>query len=163
VSGRRSGSAEQIPRFDLYAELEVAASASLQTIEAAYRSLMKRHHPDNPSHSGSDRAARLNVAHGWLADPQRRAAYDEARGGVRPLSVPPGPRGSRDRVSILSIVAVGGIVLATVAMVAPPDILRNIVVLIGAALAAVAGVALAVSAIGRARKPDSSGTWRTRA
>jgi curved DNA-binding protein CbpA len=158
VNGGRSGSTEQVPGFDLYAELEVAASASRETIEAAYRSLMKRHHPDNPSHSGSDRAARLNVAHGWLADRHRRAAYDATRGSAGAVSARSAQgvsRGPRDPVSTLSIVAVGGIVLAALALVAPPDILRNIVVLIGVALAAITGVALAVSAIGRARRYDS--------
>jgi curved DNA-binding protein CbpA len=37
---------EALPEFDLYAELEVSRSASVETIEAAYRALVKRHHPD---------------------------------------------------------------------------------------------------------------------
>ena len=35
-----------IPRFDLYEELEVSRLASVEVIVAAYRSLVKRHHPD---------------------------------------------------------------------------------------------------------------------
>lgn len=69
-----------IPRFDLYEELEVSRLASAEVIEAAYRTLVKRHHPDvsgDPS-IDADRIKRLNVAHGWLTDPTRRARYDEA-------------------------------------------------------------------------------------
>ena len=70
-----------IPRFDLYEELEVSRLASAEVIEAAYRTLVKRHHPDVAAGPGSydpDRIKRLNVAHGWLTDPARRTRYDAA-------------------------------------------------------------------------------------
>lgn len=70
---------ETVPDFDLYSELEVNRVASLETIEAAWRSLMKRNHPDTSGSSGSDRSVRLNVAHDWLTDPVRRARFDEAQ------------------------------------------------------------------------------------
>jgi hypothetical protein len=83
---------EAIPNFDLYAELEVAPTASTATIDAAWRSLVKRHHPDatGPSDAGTDddRIRRLNIAHRWLVDGERRARYDHERavGGTNPWS-----------------------------------------------------------------------------
>jgi molecular chaperone DnaJ len=64
----------QPPTFDLYAELEVSPSASTPTIEAAYRALMKQHHPDATGGQRSSRAIRLSTAHEWLSDPARLAA-----------------------------------------------------------------------------------------
>jgi hypothetical protein len=53
------------------------------TIEAAWRSLMKRHHPDLGAASSTERSIRLNVAHDWLTDPVRRSRYDADRGAAR--------------------------------------------------------------------------------
>jgi hypothetical protein len=71
-----SGVAAEFPNFDLYAELEVSERASVETIQAAYRSLQLRHHPDRVGDAGGDRAVRLNIARDWLTDPDRRARYD---------------------------------------------------------------------------------------
>src|SRR5690242_21463550 len=68
-----------IPSFDLYAELGVHESASPEAIEAAYRALIKQHHPDRAGQSGVERSKRLNIAQAWLRDPGRRADYDRAR------------------------------------------------------------------------------------
>jgi hypothetical protein len=68
--------ADEIPAFDLYAELEVSERASVETIQAAYRSLQLRNHPDRAGADAGDRAVRLNVARAWLTDPARRARYD---------------------------------------------------------------------------------------
>lgn len=78
----------EIPDFDLYRELEVDASASGETIEAAFRSLMRRNHPDVASNRAAAlaRAKRLNVARDWLVDPERRAEYDAHRQASRPMS-----------------------------------------------------------------------------
>jgi hypothetical protein len=58
----------------LYDLLEVSPKASTETINAAYKSLAKRHHPDK----GGDveKMKRLTVAHHILSDPKRRAEYD---------------------------------------------------------------------------------------
>ena len=68
---------EAIPEFDLYRELEVDPNATTETIEAAWRSLAKRFHPDVARATDAERIARLNLAHDWLADPERRRRYDE--------------------------------------------------------------------------------------
>ncbi len=85
-----------IPSLDLYRELEVDPGASPEAIEAAYRSLMKRHHPDRAGQDGLARAKRLNVAREWLVDPDRRARYDAAQGtrrleALRSTTRPPSP------------------------------------------------------------------------
>ena len=66
---------ETLPRFDLYGELEVSPFASVGTIESAYRSLVKQHHPDVAAGDES-RIKRLNLAREWLTDPVRRQSYD---------------------------------------------------------------------------------------
>jgi hypothetical protein len=92
-----------VPTEDLYARLEVAPTASFETIEIAWRTLLKRHHPDIAGAAALDLAKRINVAHDWLSDPTLRERYDrERRGGngqVRSFSSarwsdgpPPGPR-----------------------------------------------------------------------
>jgi curved DNA-binding protein CbpA len=72
---------DAVPDFDLYSELEVAPTASTETIEAAYRSLARRNHPDVLSDRAGDpeRMVRLNIAHEWLADPITRSLYDRDR------------------------------------------------------------------------------------
>lgn len=74
---------EPIPAFDLYGELEVSERASLETIQAAYRSLQLRHHPDRVGAGAGERATRLNIARDWLVDPERRARYDAALADAR--------------------------------------------------------------------------------
>ena len=67
---------DPIPDFDLYTELEVSERASVETIQAAYRSLQLRNHPDRVGPGAGDRAVRLNIARDWLTDPERRGRYD---------------------------------------------------------------------------------------
>ncbi|WP_322794989.1 DnaJ domain-containing protein, partial [Tepidiforma sp.] len=74
---------------DYYAELEVAATASLEEIRAAYRRLARAHHPDtNPDPAAAERMRRLNEAWEVLRDPVRRADYDRTRPrpGPRPFA-----------------------------------------------------------------------------
>jgi curved DNA-binding protein len=52
-------------------------------VRAAYRRLVKQHHPD-VNHTDAEatrRAQSLNTAHATLSDPARRAAYDQELGG----------------------------------------------------------------------------------
>jgi hypothetical protein len=72
--------ADAIPEFDLYRELEVDPNATTETIDAAWRSLAKRYHPDLGGQTfDPERIKRLNLAHDWLADPALRRRYDEDR------------------------------------------------------------------------------------
>jgi curved DNA-binding protein CbpA len=68
-----------VPDDDLYARLEVAHDASSETIEIAWRALLKRHHPDVAGGAGLELAKRINVAHDWLSDGDLRARYDAER------------------------------------------------------------------------------------
>src|SRR5829696_3642481 len=52
--------------------------ASALVIEAAYRTLVKQHHPDATLTVDEDRIKRLNTAREWLVDPVRRRRYDRA-------------------------------------------------------------------------------------
>ena len=89
-SGRQEGrqsapSGEVVPRDpvviipDPYKVLQVDPSADDETIEAAYRRLAKRHHPDVAGPEGSAQMVQINLARETLRDPARRSAVDRAR------------------------------------------------------------------------------------
>ena len=62
-----------------YEILNVAPSAELVVIEAAYRALMKKYHPDQGGGAADGpSAADINRAYAVLRDPRRRAEYDQA-------------------------------------------------------------------------------------
>jgi hypothetical protein len=65
-----------VPSDDLYARLEVPANATFETIEIAWRALLKRHHPDVAGADALEVAKRINVAHDWLSNPELRERYD---------------------------------------------------------------------------------------
>jgi curved DNA-binding protein CbpA len=69
-----------LPADDLYARLEVPVDASAETIEIAWRALLRRHHPDVAGPDGLAAATAINVAHDWLSDPELRDRYDSERG-----------------------------------------------------------------------------------
>lgn len=76
---------ESIP-VDHYRTLQVDPSADVEVIQAAYRVLARRFHPDL---AGDDEVMkRLNAAWEVLGDKTRRAAYDQTRatGGERAQS-----------------------------------------------------------------------------
>jgi serine/threonine protein kinase len=81
-----------------YDLLQVSHRASREVIEAAYRALIQRHHPD---HNGStEMAAALNVAHAVLSDPRQRRDYDRERRVVDPKTI--------DGYRVISKIAEGG-------------------------------------------------------
>ena len=62
----------------LYDVLNVSSDAEPVVIEAAYKALIKKYHPDQAGDAGpfSPDATALNKAFSVLKDPSRRAAYD---------------------------------------------------------------------------------------
>ncbi len=66
----------------LYDILEVSPKARPAVIRAAYRCLVQQYHPDrNAGDSGAAlQMYRINQAYAVLADPLKRARYDEAIG-----------------------------------------------------------------------------------
>ncbi|MGZ6340280.1 MAG: J domain-containing protein [Candidatus Limnocylindrales bacterium] len=71
---------ESSPERDPYKVLQVDPEADLDVIQAAYRRLAQKHHPDvAPETEGSNRMAELNAAWERLRDPVQRAAVDRER------------------------------------------------------------------------------------
>ena len=69
-----------------YTILQVDPSAEQEVIEAAYRRLSRKYHPDvNDSPEASDRMRAINQAYATLSDPRRRVIYDRGlrQAGIR--------------------------------------------------------------------------------
>ena len=83
---------------DYYRILQVDPAAHDDVIQAAYRRLALRYHPDrNPSAAAARVMARINAAYEVLSDPARRAEYDRGR-RLRPRDPPrPAPTESKAR------------------------------------------------------------------
>src|SRR5215472_3944674 len=65
---------------DYYKVLQVDPMADVEVIDAAYRRLARKYHPD--VYKGADAEERmrsLNVAHAVLCNPAQRYSYDETR------------------------------------------------------------------------------------
>ena len=66
---------------DYYETLGVARDASAEDIKHAYRRLARKLHPDiNPDPAAAERFKEVTAAYEVLADPQRRARYDQGGG-----------------------------------------------------------------------------------
>jgi curved DNA-binding protein CbpA len=79
--------------FDAYRTLQIDSSAETFVVEAAYRALARRYHPDGeaPDHA---RMAAINRAYALLRTPTARGRYDSERTtpvGPGPAVVPPAP------------------------------------------------------------------------
>ncbi len=65
---------------DLYDILQVAPHAESEVIEAAYKRLARKYHPDvNHAADASERMRALNQAYEILSNPTERARYDRTR------------------------------------------------------------------------------------
>jgi curved DNA-binding protein CbpA len=65
---------------DLYKVLQVDPDAEPEIIDAAYRRLARKYHPDvNSAPEATARLQRISAAFEILVDPEQRAAYDHAR------------------------------------------------------------------------------------
>ncbi|WP_157875326.1 J domain-containing protein [Arthrobacter sp. PAMC 25486] len=75
---------------DFYAVLHLAPDATTGDVGRAYRSLLRRHHPDTapvtatPAHARRERELLQEImdAHAVLADPVQRALYDRQLAGA---------------------------------------------------------------------------------
>jgi curved DNA-binding protein CbpA len=76
---------------DLYGILQVDPRAEPSVIQAAYRALAMRMHPDHSQNDNTAPAmATLNRAYGVLRDPSQRRAYDQTRSPeAGPVATPP--------------------------------------------------------------------------
>ena len=64
----------------LYEVLMLHPSATIDVINAVYRTLAKQHHPDRAGAEGGATMARINEAYSILSNPDKRARYDEIIG-----------------------------------------------------------------------------------
>lgn len=107
----------------LYDILEVIPTASLETIHAAYQSLLSRFHPDRMAGLGADleaiareRTQEINYAFAVLGDAAARARYDEellrADAPALPSPSPGAPRARRALAMLAAAVTGVALVLA---------------------------------------------------
>lgn len=62
---------------DYYQTLQVHPKAETEVIQAAYRKLAAKYHPDvNKAPDSAERMKQINIAYGVLSDPHQRAEYD---------------------------------------------------------------------------------------
>lgn len=61
---------------DPYKIFQVSHDASLDVIEAVYRSLAKKHHPDNGINENDENIKKINWAYSILHDEEKRAKWD---------------------------------------------------------------------------------------
>lgn len=90
------------PTFDPYSVLQVLPNADQEVVNAAFKALALKYHPDHDAtRRAADKMAELNRAYAILRDPSARAAHDRARrstiAGIsvaataRPAGSPPPP------------------------------------------------------------------------
>jgi curved DNA-binding protein CbpA len=118
-----------VPERDAYKVLQVDPEATDVVIQAAYRALARRYHPDHgESQASTRRMAELNDAYSKVRSADRRALYDRqrARGGVQAPIVAPPPPGSNARGTDHRVLDFGRYEGWTIAKLAQhdPDYLR---------------------------------------
>ena len=85
-----------MPDFDPYKTLQVDSEAEDEVIQAAYRRLARKYHPDlADTPVAAARMAAINAAWEIIGDPASRAGYDRARAAS--ASTPSPPSRSSDR------------------------------------------------------------------
>jgi curved DNA-binding protein CbpA len=68
------------PTQDPYAVLQVVPNADQEVIDAAFRALARKYHPDrDATRRAAEKMAELNLAYALVRDPKLRSAYDRAR------------------------------------------------------------------------------------
>jgi curved DNA-binding protein CbpA len=80
--------------FDAYKVLQVDSEAEDEVIQAAYRRLARKYHPDLATGpEAAQRMAAINAAWELIGEPAARAVYDRARASS--IGRPAGPGGAR--------------------------------------------------------------------
>lgn len=108
------------PVKDYYRILQVHPDADPEIIEAAYRRLAQKYHPDrDPSPGATRRMQELNEAYGILADAKRRRVYDLSRTSlpIRAVRVTTGSQGAADRALGMGAVAIFVCVVSMLALI----------------------------------------------
>lgn len=68
------------PSFDAYGTLQVLPTADQEVINAAFKALALKYHPDrDATRRAADKMAELNRAYAILRDPRARLAFDRSR------------------------------------------------------------------------------------
>jgi curved DNA-binding protein CbpA len=81
---------------DPYKILQVDPEAEDEVIQAAYRRLAQKYHPDRSTGQAAiDRMVAINAAWETIGDPKRRATFDQARHATVSQTTPPGPQSGR--------------------------------------------------------------------
>lgn len=97
-----------------YEELGVDRGAEAAVIEAAYRVMMRRYHPDvypGPKSEADQKSRALNAAYEILKDPEKRRAYDASLGPpppawqARPIALPGAPAAPKRRIFAFAVLA----------------------------------------------------------
>jgi len=106
-------------QLDFYGILQVHPKAEKEVIDAAYRRLAAKYHPDVSRVSGAvERMKQINTAYEVLSNPVKRAAYDATR-GVAPSPDTPPHAATRSRYPSKArqtlLIAAGLMILAVVA------------------------------------------------
>ena len=114
-------------RLDFYGILQVHPKAEKEIIDAAYRRLAFKYHPDvSQVSNAAKRMKQINTAYEVLTDPVKRAAYDAAR-GVAPSPGTPPHAATRSRYLINArrslLIAAGLMILAVVTFRLGPALL----------------------------------------
>ncbi len=66
-----------MPERNLYEVLMLHPTATIEVINAAYRTLAKQYHPDHAGPEGAEKMAQINEAFAILSNEEKRARYDE--------------------------------------------------------------------------------------
>lgn len=75
---------------DPYKVLQVDSEAEDEVIQAAYRRLAQKYHPDRSTGQAAiDRMVAINAAWETIGDPKRRASFDQARTAAAAQTPPP--------------------------------------------------------------------------
>ena len=75
--------------FDPYSTLQVTPTAEPEVVQAAFRALARKYHPDrDQTRVAADQMAKLNRAYSLLRDPKARETFDRARRTMTVTSSP---------------------------------------------------------------------------